>query len=415
MLDVHHRILLAVGILIATTPATDAGGQDNIATQQHGFLRTNRALKGVDLNIRYSKTPFVNASLAAYYLPLHKKDYPIQGNLAHVLKTETLAASPILANDPEVQGEPVFPGDVPPTKGQPHVPGGPGGYSYVSALGSLPTFPTSDSNDPFWEDFRVSVQYQTARRNNDPTSTLFTLPDIWSGFNLSQVAAAVHNDFPGYWTSLLLESFVITQKAPVDYHIIPFRSLNDPLGVQYRNVAINGWVLATIQPITYRVKWNYGRPRPEEIAWLITTGNLTAADGVPADLVATVLSWNLTAATQYTAYPEGCPNHPAWPSGHASISQNSLWQAVVLNLTDAQYCQTLLFDYAYPHARILAGLHYPTDVFAGLKLGQEVVTRLLPSHLASLYGSDPAAVAAKIAKYTVDWEKFDPASCKFGS
>jgi hypothetical protein len=60
-------------------------------------------------------------------------------------------------------------------------------------------------------------------------------------------------------------------------------------GVQYRSVAINGWVLATSQPITYRVKWNYGRPRPEEIAWLITTGNLTPPDGVPADLVATVL------------------------------------------------------------------------------------------------------------------------------
>jgi hypothetical protein len=67
------------------------------------------AAEGTDLEIRFSKTPFINASLASLYLPLTKEDYPIQGDIATVLKTLTNAASPLLPNDPEVKNEPILP------------------------------------------------------------------------------------------------------------------------------------------------------------------------------------------------------------------------------------------------------------------------------------------------------------------
>jgi membrane-associated phospholipid phosphatase len=338
-------------------------------------------------------------------LPLTKEDYPIQGDIATVLKTLTNAASPLLPNDPEVKNEPILP-----KKGKKL---NQKAFTYLGYLGELPTYPTTDSTDPFWEEFRFVVEYQVARRNNDPASTLFTLPDIWANLTtLSQVAQVVNNDFPGVLATSLLSSLV-AQKAKLDPTIIPFRSVSDPIGIQHRNVAISAWAISTIQPFTYTFKWAYGRPRPEEIAYLIATDELTADDGVPEDLIPIIKSWDLTAATQFTAYTQGSPNHPAWPSGHSGIAQNAFWLSIVFNLTPEQYCQALRFDYAYSYARILAGLHTPTEATSGWKLGQEVLARKLPAHLNALYGADLKATKAKVAASRFDLSKFDPQTCTF--
>ena len=376
-----------------------------LAVSLLALLAKGVAAEGTDLDIRFSKTPFINASLAALYLPLRKKDYPIKGTIATVLKTLTNAASPLLPNDPEIKNEPVLLKNAKQkTKNS---------FSYVGYLGSLPTYPTTDSNDPFWEEFRFVVEYQVARRNNDPASTLFTLPDIWANATtLPQVAQIVNNDFPGVLATALLSSLV-AQRAKLDPTIIPFRSVNDPIGIQHRNVGISGWAISTIQPFTYAIKWAYGRPRPEEIAFLIATDELTAEDGVPEDLIPIIKSWNLTAATQFTAYAQGSPTHPAWPSGHASIGQNAFWLSIVFDLTPEQYCQALRFDYVFAYARILAGLHTPTEIEVGWKLGQEVLARKLPSHLNELYGANLKATKAKVAASRFDLSKFDPATCTF--
>jgi membrane-associated phospholipid phosphatase len=392
MANKHHCSLLVVGILAVSLSVLAKGG----------------AAQRTDLDIRFSKTPFINASLAPLYLPLKKKDYPIKGTIATVLKTLTNAASPLLPDDPEVKKEPVLL-----KKGKPGKPRKKDAFSYVGYLGSLPTYPTTDSDDPFWQEFRFVVEYQIARRNNDAVSTLFTLPDIWANFTtLAQVAQVVNNDFPGVLATALLSSLV-AQKAKLDPTIIPFRSVNDPIGIQHRNVAISAWAISTIQPFTYTIKWAYGRPRPEEIAYLIATGALTDEDGVPADLIPIIKSWNLTAATQFTAYTQGSPTHPAWPSGHASIAQNAFWLSIVFNLTPEQYCQALRFDYAFSYARILAGLHTPTEAESGWKLGQEVLARKLPSHLSELYGANLKATKAKVASLRYDLSKFDPETCTF--
>jgi hypothetical protein len=246
-------------------------------------------------------------------------------------------------------------------------------FTYLGYLGELPTYPTTDSTDPFWEEFRFVVEYQVARRNNDPASTLFTLPDIWANLTtLSQVAQVVNNDFPGVLATSLLSSLV-AQKAKLDPTIIPFRSVSDPIGIQHRNVAISAWAISTIQPFTYTFKWAYGRPRPEEIAYLIATDELTADDGVPEDLIPIIKSWDLTAATQFTAYTQGSPNHPAWPSGHSGIAQNAFWLSIGVQSHPEQYCQALRFDYAYSYGRTPGRSSHPHRSHLGLEIGSRSV------------------------------------------
>jgi hypothetical protein len=97
---------------------------------------------------------------------------------------------------------------------------------------------------------------------------------------------------------------------------------------------------------------------------------------------------------------------------HSAASSMSLWLAVVANLTDEQYCQVLRTDYAVSFARTVAGVHYTSDNYAGLNMGQEVIAYALPDHLAKVYGADAGKVKAKIEKYRFDWRNFSPETCK---
>lgn len=174
---------------------------------------------------------------------------------------------------------------------------------------------------------------------------------------------------------------------------------------------LNTWAVSMVGPYNFAVKYYVGRSRPEEVAWLIAQGKLTESDGVPSDVVADIQAFDLQSATNFTAYPEGSPTHPSWPAMHSAGSASSLWLQVVLNLSDEQICQTKLVDWAVSHARTVAGVHYWSDNIAGLNLGQEVIARKLAGHLARVYGSDPAAVAAKISAMRFDWNDFTDSDC----
>lgn len=146
------------------------------------------------------------------------------------------------------------------------------------------------------------------------------------------------------------------------------------------------------------------------MAWKITTGEVPKEE-VPPDVYQMVMDMNLSNATSFTQYPEGCPLHPSWPAMHSAASSMSLWLAVVANLTDEQYCQVLRTDYAVSFARTIAGVHYTSDNFAGLNMGQEVIAHALPDHLEKVYGAKADAVRAKIEKYRFDWRNFSPETC----
>jgi hypothetical protein len=129
---------------------------------------------------------------------------------------------------------------------------------------------------------------------------------------------------------------------------------------------------------------------------------------VPDYIKAAVHALPIRKAEDFTAYPEGCPFHPAFPGMHGANGGPSLWMAVVLNLNDAQLCQVRLTDYAVGYGRTVAGVHYPDDNIIGLNLAQEILSRALPHYLSDKYGSDPSVVRRKIKKVRYDWRTFEP-------
>ena len=125
---------------------------------------------------------------------------------------------------------------------------------------------------------------------------------------------------------------------------------------------------SAVAPINFAAKWHVGQLRPEEMAWKIASGEI-AQENVPPDVYDMVKSMNLSKATDFTQYPEGSPKHPSWPAMHSAASSMSLWLPVIANLTEEQYCQVLLTDYAVSFARTVAGVHYRSDNMAGLEHG----------------------------------------------
>ena len=97
---------------------------------------------------------------------------------------------------------------------------------------------------------------------------------------------------------------------------------------------------------------------------------------------------------------------------HSAGSTSSFWLRIMFDLTDEQYCQALLTDYAVAMARTVAGVHYRMDNICGLNMGQQIVAERLADTLAEAYGSDPAVVQAKIDQERFDWEDFDPLTCE---
>ena len=87
--------------------------------------------------------------------------------------------------------------------------------------------------------------------------------------------------------------------------------------------------------------------RPEEVIWKIATNELNSTHGVPPDVTSAIarIFPNLTESTQSTAFPEGSPTHPSWPAMHSAISSASVWMAVVMDLTEEQFCQAKLMDW----------------------------------------------------------------------
>ena len=102
---------------------------------------------------------------------------------------------------------------------------------------------------------------------------------------------------------------------------------------------------------------------------------------------------------------------------HSAASSAALWLATVIDLdspgAEGIIEEAMLTDYAVAYARTIAGVHYPGDNIAGLKLGQEILSRLLPDQLSadgSRYNGDKDKVKAKIdriqASGWVNWDKF---------
>ena len=345
-----------------------------------------------DLGVRFSKFALINDPGAS--LTLEPEDYPMRGDLATMLKNDTNAVSVMTSDDPEVADSNTF-------------------DDYIRDVGGAPTFPNDDPNHEFWDDFGVVVQAQVDRRAGKNLTDVMIIPELWKTYNIDEIAENVHDEYPGLWQSLFLES-LFAEGVALDYDVLPFRSRADFVGGLVRMSELNTWAIGNISPTNFLAKWSYGRPRPEEVAWLINNGDIPAS-AVPTNLRSTILGWNLTDATDFTAYEEGSPRHPSWPAMHSAASCASFWMSVVFDLTDAQYCEALLTDYIVSYARTVAGVHYPTDNIVGLNLGQEMLADLLVDHLVDRYDADEQAARDKVRSMRFDWNDFDPLTCEIAS
>jgi hypothetical protein len=209
----------------------------------------------------------------------------------------------------------------------------------------------------------------------------------------------------------MIDYLVNVLGAKVDRTIIPSKSHTEFIRGIVMLADINTWAIAQVGTHNFGIKWKEGRVRPEEIAWMIAKGELTVEDGVPADIVRSIKAMHLKSAASFTAYPEGCPMHPAWPAMHSAGSAASIWLLVVMDLTEDQACQIKLIDYNVAFARTVAGVHYPYDNYAGLTLGQVLVSHYLPGYLAARYGSNETLVRAKLERVRFSWTEFVLSEC----
>jgi hypothetical protein len=121
-------------------------------------------------------------------------------------------------------------------------------FGYIQAIGGLPSFPSSDRSADFWQEFKEVVQIQQLRRSkgdDPPPANLMTLPNIWTGKTLNQVADAVHDEYPASHHVDLLKSF-FGQGLEIDYDILPFRSKRDFIGLEVRMADMVTWAFAAV-------------------------------------------------------------------------------------------------------------------------------------------------------------------------
>ena len=344
-----------------------------------------------DMGFRFNKIWFPDEGVHPdnAHLPLYANDYPIDASTASWLRSTNVHS--LVTDDNCFKCVATM-------------------QELVDYVGGLPSYPSRDGSDEYWEELQHVTWVQLLRRAGTDPALLMPLPDLWEGYSAEQVAEAVHDEVPGTNHIPLFHGF-FQDGAMVDPDIVPTYSDSEFLRGVVMLANVNTWAPDIVGPMNFGVKFYAGRPRPEEIAYMIATREITEDDGVPKELVDMVDDMHLTSPESYTAYPEGCPPHPSWPAMHSAASSASLWMTVVMNLTPEQECQTRLMDYAVAYARTVAGVHYESDNWAGLTIGQEVVARVLPDFLADRYGSDPDVVRAKIAAKRFDWTDFKHSNC----
>ena len=214
--------------------------------------------------------------------PMVPNDYPFTGNditkLSDLVRNETYADSVVLPGDIELKEDdtaekwlvylpdPIYPGD---TEGK------------------------------YWGELQRVVDAQMKRRRGELPSDLSTWPKIWEEFDLADIAEAVSSEYPVLHQQTFIKT-VFKDGIEMLQNSQPFRSKRDFVGTEIRVADINTWTFHAVAPINFMLKWHFGMPRPEEMAWLISSGKLTSADdGIPEDIVGNVKSHELREIRTY--------------------------------------------------------------------------------------------------------------------
>ena len=245
--------------------------------------------------------------------------------------------------------------------------------------------------------------------------------------NGRDLAEYVHYDFP--YQAYLSAALILINSGPSSIlNCNQFKSASNPYRystvqegfVTFGQAEVVDWlgrVTTAALKAAYCQKWMvHRRLRPEELGGLIHQSRAERKKSLvhPALLdsraVNTVFSRTGTHLLPQ-AYPEGCPLHPAYPSGHAAIAGacsvvlkacfdgSMLLPGAVEPSSDGltlrprpDYSPTvgdeinkLAFNIAM--GRNWAGIHYRSDAEAGLRLGEDVALSILQD-LARTYTED---------------------------
>jgi len=344
--------------------------------------------------------------------PLPRSAYPLKSSFAEVLRNESNGDAIVLKEDVQIERQ--FPPPPPP-------------QADADYWKLEPIYP---ENPMFLKELNVVAKLQVARRKNtECPSTYYGWPKIFkncevdrmNAFTLEDIAAAVNSEYPASIQMVFIKQFFGFLKGKDDRKSIldmgqPIGSSRDFIGVQVRIAAINTWSFEVVAPVNFMLKWHYGMPRPEEVAWLIANDlirdDLSCSDE-GCDLVATIKCMGLKSRKDFTAYNDenanenGSPTHPSFPAMHSAGSTLSTWLPALFKLTPEQYEEAVLIDHAVAMARTVAGVHYEQDNIAGLNVGRRIVEETLPGFVAENYGYDECMVKDRLEALSFDWKCFD--------
>jgi hypothetical protein len=277
------------------------GEKTNKRKLEKGKQRKVRTMQGYGANPSKNHQPLnpevtlddlgVRFSIMMPDHPMGPEDYPLSSAMARFLRTSTQAVSVVLPYDCD---------ECPDNSMK----------ELIESLGGTPTHPSSDPHSPYWHELREVIRVQLYRRIGADPSTLMPMPSIWEGQSIEEVAGNVHNEFPGIHHIKLMKE-LLAQGATFNRTAVPSPCNVDFLRGVVMLADMNGFAVRCVGSMNFATKWWVGRARPEEVVWMITTGQLTFEDGVPIDIIHDVQNMNLSKASDFTAFPEGCPVHPS--------------------------------------------------------------------------------------------------------
>ena len=182
------------------------------------------ALDRNDVGLRYSKIFFKGDPPPGTDLPMTPSSYPLSMETASWFRL-SLCPSIIIEAD-------CFECDI-------------SFASLIEAAGGPPVHPSNDTSSPFWDDFREVVQVQEMRLANVSSTTLMPLPFIWKGYDLTQIADAVHNKVLGTYHIDMITK-LLASGAKVDQTIIPFSCTVEFIRGIVMLTFLNAWSVSTV-------------------------------------------------------------------------------------------------------------------------------------------------------------------------
>jgi membrane-associated phospholipid phosphatase len=267
------------------------------------------------------------------------------------------------------------------------------------------------SSVPVAADFMTNfAEYLAIQRGANPASGTALEPFRRYLYNGRTLAEYLHLDVP-YQAYLFAAQILLSHGPSALAPSNPYLSSNNQMGFVTFGPSDFAAMVVKVADLALRAAWFqkwpvHRRLRPEAYGCRLTkqidgTRNYGLPNDVASsDVVAALLSANGNALLPM-AYPEGCPAHPAYPSGHSTVSGacatvlKALFNEsfVIPNPVQANDDGTALDPWVGADltagneinklasniglGRDTAGVHWRSDVFQGLLLGEQVALAML--------------------------------------